>query len=481
MTSILLSIVDLFLTMGIPPIDEHLHLIINQVENFNLVGLNNIRRLAQVIGCALALCMSSYEGYMMILGRRPIDVMRVARIIGFSLCITQANLIASACGLPGNALANDCYAQMSVQNEMVADALKTCSSKQKQYRDSLHAKIDTLTNRQIQKMIADNMKEDPDWLDDIVTSIKTAFAEAQGEIKKMVISLETLVSEAINEGFRFIGEVIFEITFFGIVLASKFMMKVLVAFCPIAFALSIVPPWASAWSSWISKYVSLSLWPFLCYSCVTFVDFILLYEINTDITAYQTLLGENPLSQGTWEGIFMLGLQNIGATCRYVIALIIGAILLKFVPEISSWLIPGGASSSIGSTVGGMVSSATMFAGGIALKSSASTVSTGASVTNKVGGAVGGAVIGAGGGAANGAYSSIKNNIANNAYAANGSAAHLVATSMLVSAGLKGIANGAIGGVKGGVYGGTKGITGAARDVGSQAYKAFDKLSDKIK
>ena len=476
MTSLLLSIVDLFLTMGIPPIDEHLHLIINQVDNFNLVGLNSIRRLAQIIGCALALCMSSYEGYMMILGRRPIDVLRIARIIGFSLCITQANIIAYACGLPGNGLANECYAQMNVQNALVADALKTCSKKQQQYKDSIHAKIDTLTNRQIQKMIAENTKEDPDFIDDIVTSIKTAFAEAQGEIKKMVVSVETLISEGINEAFRFIGELIFEITFFGIILASKFMMKVLVAFCPVAFALSIIPPWASAWSSWISKYVSISLWPFICYSCVTFIDYILLYEINTDITAYQTLLGENPLAAGTWEGLFMLGLQNIGATCRYVIALIIGAILLKFVPEISSWLIPGGASSSIGSTVGGMVSSASMFAGGVALKSSASSVKAGATITNKVGGAGGGAVMGAVAGAGKSAYSSVKNSMPSSAYSASGSAAHLVATSMLISAGLKGLAGGAIGSIKGGVYGGSKGISGAAKDLGGKAKNSISKL-----
>lgn len=479
MTSLLLSIIDLFLTMGVPPIDEHLHLIINQVDNFNLVGLSSIRRLAQVIGCAFALCMSSYEGYMMILGRRPIDIFRIARIIGFSLCITQANFISNACGLPGRSLANQCYAQMTVQNEMVEQALKTCSKKQQQYKDSVHAKIDTLTNRQLQKIESEYVyNKNP--FKELAQQIKMAYARAEGEIKRLVLSAETLISEGINEAFRFIGEVIFEITFFGIILAAKFMMKVLVAFCPIAFALSIIPPWGSAWSSWISKYVSISLWPFICYSCVTFVDFILLYEINTDITAYQTLLGENPLTAGTWEGLLMLGLQNIGATCRYVIALIIGAILLKFVPEISSWLIPGGASSSIGSTMGGMVSSATMFAGGVALKSSASAVKAGATVTNKVGGAGGGAVMGAVAGAGKAAYSSVKNSMPSSAYAASGSAAHLVATSMLISAGLKGLAGGAIGGVKGGVYGGSKGISGAAKDLGSISNNAINKLSEKL-
>lgn len=476
MTSLLLSIVDLFLTMGVEPIERHLHLVINEVDRFNFIGLYEIRRFAQVLGCALALCMSSYEGYMMILGRRSIDVLRIARIIGFSLCITQTNLIANTCGLIGNALATSSYNQMVLKNDEVRAKLVVCSNKQKEYSDSLHATIDTLTNRQIQKMIGEYYNDGGDLIDDIIFSIKSAFAQAEGEIKKMVVSLETLASEFLNEGFRFIGEVVFEVTFFGIILASKFMMRVLVAFCPIAFALSIIPPWASAWSSWISKYVSISLWPFLCYSCVTFVNFILLFEIGTDLAAYDTLLGKNPLTAGTWQGIFMLGVQNVGATCRYVIALILGAILLKFVPEIASWLIPGGASSSIGSAVGGMVSSATMMGGSVALSSSASAVKGGAKIANKVGGAVGGAAVGGAVGAGKAAFSAAKSTFAGNSQSALGPASHLVATSMLLSAGMNGVMGGLRGGLKGGVYGGSKGITGVAKDLGGKAKNSISKL-----
>ena len=39
-------------------------------------------------------------------------------------------------------------------------------------------------------------------------------------------------------------------------------------FAPIMFALSIVPPWSNAWSQWISKYLSLSLWGFVTYMCL---------------------------------------------------------------------------------------------------------------------------------------------------------------------------------------------------------------------
>ena len=90
------------------------------------------------------------------------------------------------------------------------------------------------------------------------------------------------------------------------------MMNVLKIFCPVAFALSIVPPWASAWSQWISKYVSLSLWAPLIYMCSIYADMILKYTILQDTTAYTTLLGSASYS---WGEIGGLGMQGIGSTC----------------------------------------------------------------------------------------------------------------------------------------------------------------------
>lgn len=476
MTSIFLTITDLFLTMGMPPIDEHLHMIINKVQDFNIAGLNEIKAISKIVGCGLALCMASYESYMMILGRRGLDIMRILRIIAFSFCITSTNFIIYSTGLLGNAFANQCQVQMQIQNQSVEAELRVCSNKQRQYCDSLRARIDTLTERAKQQLIMDQHAGDDDgWIDDMVVSIKQSFASAQGEIKKFVVSAETLVSEAVNEGIRFLGEVVFEVAFFGIILAATFMMKVLQAFCPLAFAISIIPPWASAWSQWISKYVSISLWAGLSYCCVIFIDFILLYEISTDITAYDTLLGQNPLMEGTWQEVAQLGLQNIGATCRYVIALIIGAIVLKFVPEIASWIVPGGASSSIGSAMGGLAMSAGMAgaAGAYTIAKGGSKIAIGGSsiaMSNApaAANAGAGAVMGASAGAVKGFQSGAAAGLQYASKAGGNTVQKLIAMSML----------GAAGTVGGGMEGGMSGFRQGAYD---KVKRTASSLSGKVK
>ena len=59
-------------------------------------------------------------------------------------------------------------------------------------------------------------------------------------------------------------------------------------------------------------------------------------------------------------------MQGIGSTCMYVVGLLVGAMLLKFVPELASWIVPGGASSSIGNAVSTMTTTGAAAAGGAA-------------------------------------------------------------------------------------------------------------------
>ena len=59
---------------------------------------------ARVIGLCLALCMGSYECWMMMLGKRGMDVMKLLRIVGLSMCITSSTWICNQLLIPGKAL-----------------------------------------------------------------------------------------------------------------------------------------------------------------------------------------------------------------------------------------------------------------------------------------------------------------------------------------------------------------------------------------
>ena len=173
--------------------------------------------------------------------------------------------------------------------------------------------------------------------------------------QRAAVAAETKVSEWINDVIRFIGELIFQMSYYGMLVAQRIFLTIMAVFAPIMFALSIVPPWSSAWSQWVSKYLSLSLWGFVVYMCLYYIDFILMYNLQEDLTAYGKLL------QGqvdSWSQIGALGLQGIGSNCMYAMGMLVGAYVIRFVPEVASWLIPGGVSSSAGSAAGGVAAGA---------------------------------------------------------------------------------------------------------------------------
>ncbi len=169
-------------------------------------------------------------------------------------------------------------------------------------------------------------------------------------------------------------------SYYGILVAQRIFMAILATFAPIMFALSIVPPWSSAWSQWISKYLSLSLWGFVTYMCLYYIDFILMYNLGEDLNAYGRLLQGQVNS---WGQIGALGIQGIGSNCMYAMGMLVGAYIIRFVPEVASWLIPGGVSSSAGSAAGGVVAGAV----GGAVGSAASTGVGIASVATPMAGA----------------------------------------------------------------------------------------------
>ena len=352
LTGMLMYISDIFLTMGLPAIDESLDKLLVAMETFpKSAVLGDTVGYARVIGLCLALCVGSYEAWMMMLGRRVMDIMKILRIIGLSICITSSSWICNQLASPGKALENTTKAMAKAKNKQVAALELKVAQKQSAYLDRLWEVQDSIeTAKQVQEI-----GEDAHWWDKLIYSMENLGETINNYAQRAAVAAETKVSEWINDVIRFIGELIFQMSYYGMLVAQRIFLTIMAVFAPIMFALSIVPPWSSAWSQWVSKYLSLSLWGFVVYMCLYYIDFILMYNLQEDLTAYGKLL------QGqvdSWSQIGALGLQGIGSNCMYAMGMLVGAYVIRFVPEVASWLIPGGVSSSAGSAAGSVAAGA---------------------------------------------------------------------------------------------------------------------------
>ena len=251
------------------------------------------------------------------------------------------------------------------------------AQKQSDYLKRLRQVQDSIeTAKQVQ-----TIGEDAHWWDKLIYNMENLGSTINNYAQRATVAAETKVSEWINDVIRFIGELIFQMSYYGILVAQRIFMTILVTFAPIMFALSIVPPWHSAWSQWIGKYLSLSLWGFVTYMCLYYIDFILMYNLGQDMEAYGHLLQGQVNS---WGQIGALGIQGIGSNCMYAMGMLVGAYVIRFVPEVASWLIPGGVSSSAGSAAGGVVAGAVGGTVGAGLSGGSSAVSAATPVAGSV-------------------------------------------------------------------------------------------------
>lgn len=363
-----MTLLSTLLTIGLPAIDESLDKLLVAMETFPQVAvLGNAVGLARVIGLCLALCVGSYECWTMMLGRRGMDVMKLLRIVGISICISCSSYICSALQSPGKSLETVTKAMAKSKNKEVAAFELKVAQRQADYLDKLRAVQDSISAAQQVAAIG----EDADWWDKLIYNVENLGNTINNYAQRASVAAETKVSEWINDVIRFIGELIFQMSYYGILVAQRIFLAIMAIFCPIMFALSLAPPCSTAWSQWMSKYLSLTLWGFVTYMCLYYIDFILLYNLQQDMTAYDHLLNG---SVNSWSQIGALGLQGIGSNCMYSMGMLVGAYIIRFVPEVASWLIPGGVSSSAGSSAGSVVMGITTGAASMA----GSTVTTGA-------------------------------------------------------------------------------------------------------
>lgn len=370
------------LTMGLPAIDESLDRLLVAMEVFpNVAVLGNAMSFARALGLCLALCVGSYECWMMMLGRRGMDVMKLLRIIGISLCITTSQWICFVLKQPGMGLESATKAMAKAKNKEVAAFELKVAQKQSAYLERLRAVQDSIATAQ---QVAE-IGQDAAWWDKLIYNMENLGSTINNYAQRASVAAETKMSEWINDVIRFVGELIFQMAYYGILVAQRIFLAIMAVFCPIMFALSLAPPWSSAWSQWMSKYLSLTLWGFATYMCMYYIDFILLYNLQQDLVAYSHLLQG---SVNSWSQIGALGLQGIGSNCMYAMGMLVGAYIIRFVPEVCSWLIPGGVSSGAGSAAGATAMAITTGAGsmaGSAVGSAAGMLGTGAMmVANKV-------------------------------------------------------------------------------------------------
>ncbi len=168
MVNLLATISD-FLTVGLPAIDNSLDDLMKAMRDFPKDQFfGTTLSMARTLGLILALCVGSYESWMMMLGRRGMDVMKLLRIVGLSMCITWSGFVCDSLSSVGKFLEDGVKKTVKDKNNEVAAKEKFIAKLQKKYVDRLSAVQDSLEKaKQVQEI-----GEDAGVFDKIAYTVK---------------------------------------------------------------------------------------------------------------------------------------------------------------------------------------------------------------------------------------------------------------------------------------------------------------------
>ena len=295
--------------------------------------------IATILAGMFALIYLGIESYKMMLGEKQIEVSTLLRpfMIGFviMLWVPFINLL----DVPCDALTDAAREMFENRLGEIDDAHRNRASIQ----DSITMRI---VENSVNASQANEISTDEEIhrmgirLDGLINAVAGLQTYIVGKIRQIAFNiLESIII------------MLWKAAVYLILFLRLMFKSVLAIVGPISFAFSLLPSWRDAWSSWVSRYITVNLYGFLAYIELALSTAIIQYNIEDDIDVLQSVnADEDAFALFT---IFQSGYHN-----GLLPALVVSAIGLLLVPKVAEWIIPssgtsGAASSAKRNAIGG--------------------------------------------------------------------------------------------------------------------------------
>lgn len=296
--------------------------------------------ISTILAGTFALIFLGIESYKMMMGEKELQVNTILRPFLIGLVIMLWPQFLGLIDAPCNALT-------SAGKEIFEDKVQTVNQMQRTraaISDSITMKIITHSaeSEEVASLTSDEeVNRLGIRLDGLTDKIHQLGVYIVGKYKQLLFSFYETIIISIWQA------VVYLIMFLGMI----FFKAILAITGPLAFAFSLLPSWRDAWSSWISKYISVNLYGFIAYLDLAISMAIIQYGIEDDIDVLtQANLEDEALTMFT---CFASGFHN-----NFLPALIVSAVSLLLVPKVAEWIIPSSGTSAAASSAKRNVGSA---------------------------------------------------------------------------------------------------------------------------
>lgn len=310
----------------------------------------------KALAAIIALMVGAGECYLMMIGRRGMDVMKLLRIAIIAIAITLSPAIAN--GIRTVFLGNS----TTTFSGMEGAFKKTVEGKDQEVAKMMLEVEATRANliNQINRKKAESFRskfiselKNGNWGSAAMTAVtdglESIVSMAADNVMGLMYAQTTSWNFIAKKVIMWAGETLMQIAYYGVLIGQRCFLAVMTIFLPFVLALSLAPPYRTAWSQWLSKYVSICLWSSVLFIVMYFLDTFILEGLKADLEALNDIVNKAADPGGGVFGgvkdIFEAGWKNISATVYTFVMYCICFNIIKKVPEVCSWIVPGGISS----------------------------------------------------------------------------------------------------------------------------------------
>jgi hypothetical protein len=198
-------------------------------------------------------------------------------------------------------------------------------------------------------------KESDTWYGQAWNSVTSTIKEGISDVVSPLLELKNRLTVGMQLLFtqllELMGIWILRIAVYIIFMIQIIYSSILIILGPFSVAVSILPAFRDSFSTWIARFVSVNLYSGIGYLIMYLCALMQEYALNSEISKYQVLVGQNGASADLTKLAWFAG-NGILSFGTVIIVFLIGAICMFTVPSISTWIISTSGISSAASTFG---------------------------------------------------------------------------------------------------------------------------------
>ena len=298
---------------------------------------------AQGLACIFMLMFFSIKSYEMMSGDKQLEVMPLLRPFGLMMVIMWWGVFCRVLAYPTDLVAAKSEAMFGEQQEEINNMRFERAALMIQVADQL------MTFQAKTEIAADEAKETNQGVGkQIVESVKGFFADnIYNPIVEMKIRMQTSLQLLVTQALELIALWILRICVYVIFMLQIIYSTILVILGPFSVAVSVLPAYRDAFSTWVARFVSVNLYVGVAYLILYVVGMLQKYAMSVEIEKYKSLVNGSGDAMEKMAWLAGNGVLSFGLV---IVAFFVGAIAITTVPSISTWIISTSGISSAAST-----------------------------------------------------------------------------------------------------------------------------------